>query len=77
MRYVLESKSEFDRLEHQSGLSAYDYLRELAFEPLCIAYRSERDPSLRWVIANALAGMARFEEVRVLPGIGEYATLFS
>jgi ubiquinone/menaquinone biosynthesis C-methylase UbiE len=30
MSYVLESKSEFDRLEQQSGLSAYDYQRELA-----------------------------------------------
>jgi SAM-dependent methyltransferase len=37
MSYVLESKSEFDRLEHQSGLSPYDYQRELAlsgFPPL-------------------------------------------
>jgi ubiquinone/menaquinone biosynthesis C-methylase UbiE len=34
MSYVLESKSEFDRLEHQSGLSAYDYQRELAIARL-------------------------------------------
>lgn len=34
MSYVLESKSEFDRLEHQSGLSAYDYQRELALAGL-------------------------------------------
>jgi SAM-dependent methyltransferase len=34
MRYVLESKSEFNRLEHQSGLSAYDYQRELALAEL-------------------------------------------
>ncbi|HYO56774.1 class I SAM-dependent methyltransferase [Archangium sp.] len=34
MSYVLESKSEFDRLEHQSGLSGYDYQRELALAGL-------------------------------------------
>jgi hypothetical protein len=51
--------------------------RELAFEPLRAAYRAERDPSLRWLIANALAGMARFEEVRELQGVEEHAKLFS
>jgi hypothetical protein len=50
--------------------------RALAFESLRDAYRDERDPTLRWVIANALAGMARFEEVRELPGIEEYVKLF-
>jgi hypothetical protein len=50
--------------------------RALAFESLRAAYRVERDPTLRWVIANALAGMARFEEVRELPGIEEYVKLF-
>jgi hypothetical protein len=50
--------------------------RALAFESLRAAYRGERDPTLRWVIANALAGMARFEEVRELPGIEEYVKLF-
>src|ERR1044071_5914304 len=34
MSYVLESKSEFDRLEQQSGLSAYDCQRELALAGL-------------------------------------------
>ncbi|ATB33625.1 class I SAM-dependent methyltransferase [Melittangium boletus] len=34
MNYVLESKSEFNRLEHQSGLSGYDYQRELALSGL-------------------------------------------
>lgn len=34
MNYVLESKSEFDRLEQQSGLSGYDYQRELALSGL-------------------------------------------
>ena len=51
--------------------------RSVAFELLCDAYRSERDPTLRWVAANALAGMARFEEVAVLPGIEEFVALFS
>jgi hypothetical protein len=51
--------------------------RVLAFESLRAAYQVERDPSLRWVIANALAGMVRFDEVRDLPGIEEYAKLFS
>jgi ubiquinone/menaquinone biosynthesis C-methylase UbiE len=34
MNYVLESKSEFERLEHQSSLSGYDYQRELALSGL-------------------------------------------
>jgi len=34
MNYVLESKSEFNRLEHQSGLSGYDYQRELSLSSL-------------------------------------------
>lgn len=50
--------------------------REIAFDQLCDAYRRERDPILRWVIANALSGMARFEEVAELPGIHEFADLF-
>jgi hypothetical protein len=50
--------------------------RTLAFGPLCDAYREERDPNLRWVIANALSGMARFEELADLPGIEEFAALF-
>jgi hypothetical protein len=50
--------------------------RALALEPLCAAYRAERDPSMRWLIANALAGMAHFDEVKGLPGIEEYAPLF-
>ena len=50
--------------------------RTLAFGPLCEAYRSELEPSIRWVIANTLAAMARFEEVAGLPGIGDHAQLF-
>jgi hypothetical protein len=50
--------------------------RKIAFGPLCDAFRTERDPTLRWVIANAFSGMARFEEVSDLPGIQEFAGLF-
>lgn len=34
MSYVLETKSEFERLERQSGLSGYDYHRELRLSGL-------------------------------------------
>ena len=51
--------------------------RAVAFVPLHAAYRSEGDPSVRWVIANALASMARLEELSELPGIDEYAALFA
>jgi hypothetical protein len=50
--------------------------RGVAFEVVCDVYRSERDPTLRWVAANALSGMARFEEVAALPGIEEFVALF-
>ena len=50
--------------------------REIAFDSLRHAYCTERDPSLRWVIANALSGMAHLEELAELPGIEEFAALF-
>jgi len=50
--------------------------RRVAFDLLCDVYRSERDSTLRWVAANALSGMARFEDVSALPGIEEFAALF-
>jgi hypothetical protein len=50
--------------------------REVAFEPLRAAYIVEHDPSMRWVIANSLSGMAQYHEVRELPGIEQYADLF-
>jgi hypothetical protein len=50
--------------------------RESAFVELCDAFCHERDPILRFVIANALSGMARFNEVEKLPGIEEFAALF-
>lgn len=50
--------------------------RGIAFELLCDVYRNEREPMLRWVAANALSGMARFEEVSTLPGIEDFVALF-
>ncbi|MBX9681086.1 MAG: hypothetical protein K2X38_20200 [Gemmataceae bacterium] len=50
--------------------------RDLAFKPLRDAYPLERDPTWQWVIANALAGMASFEEVADLPRIDQYEKLF-
>ena len=50
--------------------------RAIAFDPLREAYLKERDPTLRWVIANAFSGMARLDEVADLPGIEEFAALF-
>lgn len=50
--------------------------RQLAFEPLRAAYLAEPHAG-RWVIANALAGMARLDEVADLPGIEEYSALFT
>jgi hypothetical protein len=51
--------------------------RDVAFDRLCVAYREENDPTLRWVIANALSGMARLEELSELPHISLYAGLFA
>jgi hypothetical protein len=51
--------------------------RPLAFDRLRAEYRRERDPNLQWVIANALSGMARLEELSDLPGIEQYAGLFA
>jgi len=51
--------------------------RVIAFEILCDIFTKERDPNLRWVTANALAGMARFEEVKSLSGIEAFAALFT
>jgi hypothetical protein len=51
--------------------------REWAFDRLCKAFREERDPHLQWVTANALSGMASLQEVSELPGIQQYADLFS
>jgi hypothetical protein len=50
--------------------------REIAFDPLRDEYLKERDPILRWVIANAFSTMVRFDEVADLPGIEKFASLF-
>jgi len=50
--------------------------REKAFEPLCVEFSKERDPTLRWAIVNALSGMARMDEVAHLSGMAEYSGLF-
>ncbi len=51
--------------------------RQLAFEPLKAVYLNERDPHHLWLTANALSGMAQWEEVAHLPGIEAYAPLFA
>ena len=53
------------------------WAREAAFEPLCAMYRIERDPHFSFLIANALSGMARFEDVSALPAIEQHASLFA
>ena len=50
--------------------------RDDALEPLKQLYRSEANPSRRWVLANAIGSMALFTEVADLPGICEYRALF-
>ena len=53
------------------------WARAIAFEMLCASFREERDENLRFAIANALSGMARFDEVRELPGIQAHEALFA
>ena len=53
------------------------WARAMAFEMLCTSFREERDEYVRFVIANALSGMARFDEVRELPGIQTHEALFA
>ena len=50
--------------------------RAVALEPLSTAYSKEADPNLRWVIANALSGMASLSELKHLSGIEEYSAFF-
>lgn len=47
-----------------------------ALAPLAWAYRIERDPARRWLLANALSAMATFAEVGALPEIAQYESLF-
>jgi hypothetical protein len=50
--------------------------RAEALEPLRRQYRTEAEPSRRWVLANAIGTMAKFSEVQDLDGIAEYRALF-
>ena len=52
------------------------HARDLAYAPLVEAFASERDPNMRWVIANALSVFSSLEELRDLEGIDAYADLF-
>jgi hypothetical protein len=50
--------------------------KDAAFKWLYRRFPFERDPNVKWLIANALSAMARFHELRDLPGIEEYRMLF-
>lgn len=52
------------------------HARGLAYAPLVEAFKSERDPIMRWVIANALSVISSLDELHGLEGIDEYADLF-
>lgn len=52
------------------------HARDHALPALKRMYRSEVDPSRRWVIANAIGSMAKLSEVRDLEGIDTYRALF-
>lgn len=51
--------------------------RDLAFESLKRFYVAETVESRRWLLANAIGAMAKFTEVKDLPGIKEYRVLFN
>ena len=48
-----------------------------AFESLKRFYVTETVESRRWLLANAIGAMAKFTEVKELPGIKEYRVLFN
>jgi hypothetical protein len=52
------------------------HAKELAYAPLVAMFESEREPTMRWVIANALSVISSLDELRGLEGIAEYADLF-
>ena len=47
-----------------------------ALPMLCWAYRIERVPARRWLLANAIGAMAKLGEVSDLPDIATYEALF-
>ena len=51
--------------------------RDGAFEPLKHFYVTETVESRRWLLANAIGAMAKFTEVKELPGIKQYRVLFN
>ena len=53
------------------------HARELACPPLVAAFKSETEPNMRWVIANALSVLSSLDELRDVAGIAAYADLFS
>jgi hypothetical protein len=48
-----------------------------AFESLKRFYLTETVESRRWLLANAIGEMAKFTEVKELPGMKEYRSLFN
>jgi hypothetical protein len=51
--------------------------RDGAFESLKHFYVAETVESRRWLLANAIAAMAKFTDVKELPRMNEYRTLFN
>jgi hypothetical protein len=51
--------------------------RDGAFESLKSFYLSESIEIRRWVLANAIGAMAKFTEVKELPGIEQYRAVFN
>jgi hypothetical protein len=51
--------------------------RDGAFESLKRFYVAETVESRRWLLSNAIGAMAKFTEVKELPGIKEYRVLFN
>ena len=51
--------------------------RDGAFEALKRFYAAETLESRRWLLANAIGTMAKFTEVKELPEIGQYRTVFN
>ena len=51
--------------------------RDGAFESLKRFYLTETIESRRWVLANAIGAMAKFTEVKELPGIEQYRAVFN
>jgi hypothetical protein len=55
---------------------ATKHARPGALAALVAAYRVEADPDRRWLLANAIASMARIAEAGDLPDIDQYRAPF-